>query len=279
MAQEIDLNISPSTSSDCPSDGAPKRKRNCDWEAESSDVTVADSQPLMASSSAYVKDVPVAQRVVGGWIAWPNSFLQESLDGFLRNVRPSQAHWITVRNMVEDSSDFEPAVIDDVSAEFRFREDDYAKHLAAITDLIESQERVKGKATVSAATKKQCIENILKTAKAQQYTQGKWMLFPQKQDVDSVWEKIARATVVGELGCSSKVATSNPNDLDSNPLICMYTSDFTDLELVKRLLGNIRGLGFQVRAGFKPDVFTLLGINSGNKWRLSPTMYGDLLRE
>eukprot|EP00854_Cymbomonas_tetramitiformis_P024627 gene24627-29956_t len=169
---------------------------------------------------------------------------EESLDDFLRNVRPSQvyvseAHWITVRNIARSSPEFEPA------SESGFNEEDYSNHLAAITDLIESQERVRGNATVSANVKKQCIEKILETAKAKRYTNGKWMLFPRRQDVDSVWDKIARATVAGELGCQSKVATSNPLDLNSNPLICMYTSDFTNLELVKRLLRNIRGLGFQ----------------------------------
>ena len=28
-----------------------------------------------------------------------------------------------------------------------------------------------------------------------------------------------------------------------------------------------------VNCGFKPDIFSVLGIGSGNKWRLAPTMY------
>lgn len=32
-------------------------------------------------------------------------------------------------------------------------------------------------------------------------------------------------------------------------------------------------MGFDCRAGFKPDVYTGLGIMQGNQWRLEPTLY------
>ena len=43
---------------------------------------------------------------------------------------------------------------------------------------------------------------------------------------------------------------------------------------VRRLLVALEELlGFPVRAGFKPDFMTMLGINTGNEWGLPPTLY------
>ena len=44
---------------------------------------------------------------------------------------------------------------------------------------------------------------------------------------------------------------------------------FTRRRNVKRVLENLEGVGGRV-AGFKTDVFTTLGINSGNEWKISP---------
>jgi hypothetical protein len=72
------------------------------------------------------------------------------------------------------------------------------------------------------------------------------MLFISAADVDRIWKKIAGATVSGELGISAKVA---PHDQHEDPenrrarLICIYTKDFSDIEDVVRVLGELKKLG------------------------------------
>ena len=91
--------------------------------------------------------------------------------------------------------------------------------------------------------------------------------------LSSAWERIARATVEGRLGCSAKVAPSKELGEQCRALICIYVADFSNKKEVKRVLRRIIALDFFVASGFKPDVFTHLGIGSGNQWRLDSTIY------
>ena len=57
-------------------------------------------------------------------------------------------------------------------------------------------------------------------------------------------------------------------------LICVYTADFSKLEEIRTVYGRLQQALPAVRlAGYKPDVYTLLEINSKNRWRLEPTIY------
>ena len=54
----------------------------------------------------------------------------------------------------------------------------------------------------------------------------------------------------------------------------MYTADFSKLEEIRTVYGRLQQAFPAVRlAGYKPDVYTLLEINSKNRWRLEPTIY------
>ena len=91
---------------------------------------------------------------------------------------------------------------------------------------------------------------------------GKWLLFPLKEDLDTVWPKIAKATEDGLLGIEAKTSTAkpNPNSTSSNAaLICVYTYDVDDVSDVKRVLGQLRALGFNSRLNYKEDEQTHLG--------------------
>lgn len=69
------------------------------------------------------------------------------------------------------------------------------------------------------------------------------MLFCAPDDVNEVWEIIAKATVNNELGIAAKVAPkSQINDPRRDRLICVYTSDFMDKKDVGRVLQKLRDL-------------------------------------
>ena len=93
--------------------------------------------------------------------------------------------------------------------------------------------------------------------------------------VDSVWEIIARATALGQLGCSAKISPGTNRGRDA--CCCVYVKDFNDKQEVKRVLLKIKSLlESECRApcvGFKADIHTILGINGNNKWGLLATLY------
>ena len=56
-------------------------------------------------------------------------------------------------------------------------------------------------------------------------------------------------------------------------VICVYNEDCTDEDSVFELESAIRRAGINHNMTYKPDAFTLLGIYSRNKWKISPTTY------
>ena len=107
---------------------------------------------------------------------------------------------------------------------------------------------------------------IFATSPNREYKQtgrtGKWMLFPRKEEMDTAWAKIAKATEDGQLGIESKISTAKPNPNSTSSkvgLICVYTYDANDVSDVKRVLGQLRSLGFNYRLNYKEDEQTHLG--------------------
>jgi len=105
------------------------------------------------------------------------------------------------------------------------------------------------------------------------------MMFVPPSSADQVWTILARSTISGELGCSAKIAPCLGQN--TNVLICVYVRDCTIITDVKRVLltlqDAIKTLPDSIRpptlAGFKPDIFTDLGIYQQNHWRLPPVLY------
>jgi hypothetical protein len=88
---------------------------------------------------------------------------------------------------------------------------------------------------------------------------GKWLIFVNNNDIDSVWVKIRYATENGLLGNSSKVATPkiNPNAVDTEmKVICIYTYDYRDKEDVMRIRQEIRNIGILNKIPYKTDKAT-----------------------
>jgi hypothetical protein len=88
---------------------------------------------------------------------------------------------------------------------------------------------------------------------------GKWLVFVQIENLDTVWEKIREATEKGLLGDASKVATARPSSRAKDPsekVICIYTYDYTDVEDVMRVRLELRNLGVDWKIPYKTDQAT-----------------------
>jgi hypothetical protein len=205
-----------------------------------------------------------------------NRFLQrldhESLDEFLVKFKPTQVSknaydWISLDNVNSGSSGYSS---NEGRSGSSLALTEYFAPLSGLEEALASQGRVPG------ALREECVRQILDVARRRGHKVGKWMLFASHDAVDSWWATIARATLNGKLGCSAKVAASGhlaPSSAETTALICVYVQDFDDKAEIKRVLLALKGLGFPVTAGFKPDMFTMLNIKSPNPWRLQPTIY------
>lgn len=140
-----------------------------------------------------------------------------------------------------------------------------------------------GAKTTAALTRKlnplrrELEKNILALARDTGVTHGKWMIFPTNDRVDECWATVVKAMEKGELGNTAKVA---PNDGSGQAqLICVYTSDFSDAEDVRRVVRKLSELGL-VEKGARPiyykcDAYTLLDITSNNNYGLKASMFSS----
>jgi hypothetical protein len=86
------------------------------------------------------------------------------------------------------------------------------------------------------------------------------MIFCTTQEVDEVWEIVARATAANQLGIAAKVAPKPVEEIiRKDRLICVYTSDFKDKADVGRVLKKLRELKLVEAKGravyYKPGTF------------------------
>ena len=89
---------------------------------------------------------------------------------------------------------------------------------------------------------------------------GKWLIFVDRNEVDTVWATIKQATEEGKLGGSAKVSTAKPNQYATDPktkVICVYTYDWTDEADVRRIRAELRALGITQKILYKADANTL----------------------
>jgi hypothetical protein len=203
-----------------------------------------------------------------GWIRWNERF---SFQAFLDQAKPStiarqapHSAWVTVSATIRQPRNEGRRPLD---------ESEYL----ALPEVRAIQACVASKGRLSAAMKDAATNAILAKAARDGETCGKWMLFPTVDKVDTVWAMIATATRNNELGCATKVATQT-DDARGTRLICVYCADFTDRASVMRVRETLStklaamAEPVPINPGFKPDIFTNLGINTGNQWRLSPTL-------
>lgn len=205
----------------------------------------------------------------------------EAVDDFTRLVKPTSvslriAEWIEAHNAVAGSPGYG-------SPDGQYNVARYAPMLAQ--RLKEVQEVQASSSTIKLAndrlkvTQADCVERLLGVATAERDTSGKWMYLVKPDAVDAAWAVVARATVCGELGCGAKVAPAGGAPVDKQLLICVYMRDFSDRNEVRRVLSRLQVLlpkGGEIPVvpiGFKTDIFTELGIEGGNPWKLKATTY------
>ena len=253
------------------SDDAKLARRPQDEQMASDEHRYATARPVAAPAGERRRVAPlqprtIPERIQNGWLSWEGPSV-EPLSDWLDAVRPScvraKSCWVAVDNQEPTSPGF-----GEQRWNGHFDENAYLSALAKIEAIID------GGGNVPKAAKQECVDSLLETAQQQGLTCGKWMVRVMPGVADAVWVDVARATVEGKLGCSAKVA-GTLNEPDPGVLLA-YVRDFGDRLELKRVLVAFQELmekhSLKV-TGFKPDVFTHLGIKGGNAWRLPPTVY------
>lgn len=127
---------------------------------------------------------------------------------------------------------------------------------------------------------------------------GKWLVYARPGNVDQLWRKIVRVVAVDRGHGSVKVSARKVVETSAEPspsvttgvewdggtpepsgehVVCVYVDDYTDKKDVDALRKALRlRAGVFQEIGFKPDVYTWLGIYKGNNFGLRPSRYHDL---
>lgn len=116
------------------------------------------------------------------------------------------------------------------------------------------------------------VESIDALASRSGILVGKWLVYRHREKIDDAWLTIARATFDRTLGRGAKVSTREKDN--KRHVICVYTSNYLDLEDVKRVRGLLRNMGFAEQLCYKPDIYTYLNVYSGTT-QLSPCRYRE----
>lgn len=217
--------------------------------------------------------------------------LSDSVDDFLQRLKPSCADtdkaWIWCANF---QAGHRPAgeniaVFKQVGS--RLLEDFAAKR----QELESSFDPPKAPGVITrmmGPNRRNLEEDIMRSAKRNEVSCGKWMLFPTEDKADRYWVDVVRGTVEGRLGIAAKVATRSDNPKEeSTRLICVYTTDINDEADIKRVLkelvrlklapaipGPMRGgAAVKDQIWYKPDCYTYLDLKRGNEYKIKPTLH------
>jgi hypothetical protein len=96
---------------------------------------------------------------------------------------------------------------------------------------------------------------------------GKWCIYVPPADVDAAWEKIKDALEQNQLLCA-KVSTALRSMGRDTHVICVYTTNWTDMQELMRVRDVLRTLGFLEEIGYKRDVDTRSKLYGPGEWYL-----------
>ncbi|WVQ82309.1 hypothetical protein IAT38_004437 [Cryptococcus sp. DSM 104549] len=112
------------------------------------------------------------------------------------------------------------------------------------------------------------------------YTVGKWMFFPSRETVDSLWFNIAPSVADGPLkeagvqGAKVSPTPSSVGEGESRPhVICLYMDDVYNLEVVRKVLSTLLTCHGAEPSSVKSDLYTMLGIDSNHPTKLRSTVW------
>ena len=160
--------------------------------------------------------------------------LDETVDQFLTRLPPSTTKYADIKDWIWIANPYlpKPETKPDVEA-FRAAAKLILDELKAAREDTEQSLQRAGKAAANKAlegVKKEAEQKLLEAAKQHRVTYGKWMLFPNRKEVDEQWAAVAEATVRGQLGPAAKVAADEEKTHRPTRLICIYTHDFANRE-------------------------------------------------
>ena len=97
---------------------------------------------------------------------------------------------------------------------------------------------------------------------------GKWLLFVSGQQAAHCWTLVAEATKDGRLGFDAKVSDLGQS---GTQVIVVYTADWHDQDDVRRVLREVRRLGWAGTLSYKRDEETFAGsYGQGSAYYVSP---------
>ncbi|KAG6850184.1 hypothetical protein C0991_010684 [Blastosporella zonata] len=117
------------------------------------------------------------------------------------------------------------------------------------------------------------VEVLDALAHAHGMLSGKWLIYAKPHQIDDLWSRIVTAVIANApagTGASAKVSPAREGEPH---VICVYVDDYSDAEKVGRVRDALRRVGVRWRIGFKPDIYTHLGIYKENEWRIRPSRY------
>ena len=132
---------------------------------------------------------------------------------------------------------------------------------------------------LSSAWDKMCAESRPTVAEVDELARqfnvfaGSWLVIVPSDKVDSLWRRIVESTLAGTLGNSAKVFLRDEDDPSSSHTICVYNADYGSISEVNGVREGLRRLGFKMRIGYKPDIYTYCGIFVGNPWGIPAARY------
>jgi len=90
---------------------------------------------------------------------------------------------------------------------------------------------------------------------------GKWLVFVPAAQLEAAWEHVKAATEESLLGPSSKASRRVIPGRD--PVMCVYTRDWSDPGDLTRVLAELRRLGFGSHLSYKEDIATHVRLYKG----------------
>ena len=117
------------------------------------------------------------------------------------------------------------------------------------------------------------LAEVDKLAEQFNVVSGNWLVFISSDEVDNLWERIAKSTLSGTLGNSAKVSTRSEEDPDSKHVICVNNADYRSIDEVNRVRDELRRLGVTQRIAYKPDIYIHCRIYPKNSWGIRASRY------
>lgn len=203
----------------------------------------------------------------------------EGLDDFLNRCVPSQLRHHTGGEIRISSPSSRVPIVPTVSLNAFIYEaqqilDDSI--LAYSTDE-EKDETGRTRTTWNDTPRNQVLGTVRGIARKHGIVHGKWLLFVKMEHIDKVWREIAQAVYNKDLAGQAKVKMVSGGEQDKL-VIGIFTANAGDNSEVMQVLDRIGRLDIAKfcttrKTYYKLEALSLLGIRSGNKYKLNTVLH------